>query len=121
MRPPDRRNGRPCSETPASNIALDDDTSEYAPTRRPTRSGTTGAASRRCDSSFLTWSQRLERIRRGWRLDRALSDPPTPMPEPSDFGLSRAELRAEARRLFVAGWSVSEITAVLDIVPVVEP
>jgi hypothetical protein len=43
------------------------------------------------------------------------------MPEPSDFGLSRAELRAEARRLFVAGWSVSEITAVLDIVPVVEP
>lgn len=45
------------------------------------------------------------------RLDGPPSDP---MP-PSDFGLTPEQMRAEASRLFQAGWSVDEITAVLAV------
>jgi hypothetical protein len=35
----------------------------------------------------------------------------------STFGLTEPELRSEARRLYAAGWTVAEITAVLAVEP----
>jgi len=38
--------------------------------------------------------------------------------EPSDFGLSRGELRCHANQLHREGWPVDEIVQVLDVEPV---
>jgi len=40
---------------------------------------------------------------------------------PSTFGLTEDELALEARRLWLASWSVEEITTVLDIAPKATP
>jgi hypothetical protein len=67
-------------------------------------------------SQFCRWKYFDRHRRRLEHIERKALHPWTP-PPPSDFGLSRDELRAHARDLYRDGWPVDEITAVLAIEP----
>src|SRR5436309_219942 len=75
--------------------------------------GTAAPDSFRAPDQFSAFLFDLHRRRRICRLlDEKLADlyPPPAVDPASDFGLNPDELRAEARRLHAAGWSVQEIT-----------
>lgn len=58
------------------------------------------------------WDQR----RASWELDQ-LVPRPRAVYTPCTFGLEEHELRAEARRLYAAGWGVADIVSVLAVEP----
>lgn len=79
---------------------------------------TARTSSRRFCNSNVHRQRRIQRL-----LDEALAElyPAEPPDPPSTFELTEAELRREARRLYRAGWSAAEITAVIAIEPLERP
>jgi hypothetical protein len=91
-----KRSGRPCQETAAQVVA----TTDADPTAQPLR--VRRAAAFRCAPLACGRRDPLDKLRD---------------PAASTFGLTVAELRAEANRLAGLGWPVAEITARLAIAP----
>jgi hypothetical protein len=101
--------GRPGEEAPPKPITTNTDriASQADSRRSPRRRG----------PSLLTFQGRLARCRRISRELDNLLEVDIASVKPSTFSLTLAEIKAEANRLYAAGWTVAEITAVLAIEP----